>query len=269
MNQPARFRALVVSLLLTASFSFAQTPPAPASQAVPAAPAPQAVQPPPAAQPPALTQAGGTIHGTVKDGNIPLPGVSVTASNSLTGKKYSTTTDITGSYTLVIPQSGRFVVRTDFPAFATVTKEALLNAATHDQAVDFSVLLASRAAQQEQQQSIATAARQYLGSGAQNLNLLGAASDLIQAGGAGADSGVSLPSLAENSDLASGESVAVSGQTGTTNPFAGVDFGQMREDAQLNQALNGSGEGSRGAQGGGPGGGGGFGGGGGGFRGGG
>ncbi len=214
-------------------------------------------------------QAGGTLHGTVKDGNIPLPGVTVTASNSLTGKKYSTTTDITGSYTLVIPQNGRYVVRTDFPAFATVTKEALLNAATHDLPVDFSIMLASRAQQQEQQQAIASAARQYLGSGAaQNLNLLGAASDLIQAGGGGADAGASLPSLAGNSDLDSGESVAVTGQTGFTNPLAGIDFSQLRENAELNQSLNGGGSGG-GGLGGGFGGGGGFrgGGGGGGMRG--
>src|SRR5580658_6454316 len=34
---------------------------------------------------------GGTIKGTVKAGTVPLPGVGVTATNSLTGKKYATT----------------------------------------------------------------------------------------------------------------------------------------------------------------------------------
>ncbi|HEX4067837.1 MAG TPA: TonB-dependent receptor [Acidobacteriaceae bacterium] len=260
MMPSARLRALFVSPLLAGTLALAQA--APTQPASPSAPAPEAA--------PAPAQTGGTIHGTVKDGNIPLPGVTVTASNSLTGKKYSTTTDITGSYTLVIPQNGRYVVRTDFPAFATVTKEALLNAATHDLPVDFSILLASRAQQQEQQQSIASAARQYLGAGgAQNLNLLGAASDLIQAGGAGADSGASLPSLAGNSDFNSGESVAITGQTGSTNPLAGIDLGQLRENAELNQSLNGGGPGGQGGPGGGGfgGGGGGFGGGGGGFRG--
>ena len=46
---------------------------------------------------------GGKLHGTVKSGNIPLPGVTVTAQNSLTGKRYSTTTDITGAWQMNIP----------------------------------------------------------------------------------------------------------------------------------------------------------------------
>ena len=62
--------------------------------------------------------AGGKLHGMVKSGNIPLPGVTITAQNTLTGKKYSTTTDITGAWSLTLPQNGRYVVRTQFAAFA-------------------------------------------------------------------------------------------------------------------------------------------------------
>jgi hypothetical protein len=202
----------------------------------------------------------------VKDGNIPLPGVSVTASNSLTGKKYSTTTDVTGGYTLVIPQNGRYVLKTELAAFAPTTKEAVLNATAHDVTVDFTILLASRAEQQEQQTNLAGAARQLLGTGgAQSLNLMGAASDLIQAGGGGEEAGAALPSLASNSDFASSDSVAVTGQTGTTNPLAGIDFGRLRDSAELNESLNGGAGGGAGGGGGpGGGGGGGFGGGGGG-----
>ena len=47
---------------------------------------------------------GGKLHGVVKSGNIPLPGVTVTAQNTLTGKRFSTTTDITGAWSLTIPQ---------------------------------------------------------------------------------------------------------------------------------------------------------------------
>jgi len=212
---------------------------------------------PPAGSAPVATTvfpAGGTIHGVIKAGNAPLPGVSVTASNSLTGRKYSTTTDITGSYALVIPQNGRYVVKAELAAFAVTTQEALLNATSREQTANFSLQLASRVEQQEQQQT--AAARQYGGAGTQALNLLGAASDLIQAGGGAAEAGAQLPSLAGNSDFSSGESVAVTGQTGTTNPFAGVDFSQMRENAELNQSLNG-GQGGPGGPGGGPGGGGG------------
>ena len=286
MTPLTRLAALFVSLVFAVALASAQTPattpatpptqqaPAPSSapdvqqapQSAATSPAPDA-QSTPAPAPPAAAPVGGTIHGTVKDGNIPLPGVSVTASNSLTGKKYSTTTDITGSYTLVIPQNGRFVLKTELSAFAPVTKEALLNATAHDQAVDFTVMLASRAAEQEQQTNLAGAARQLVGGGAQSLNLLGAASDLIQAGAGGEEAGAALPSLASNSDFSSSDSVAVTGQTGTTNPFAGVDFGRMQDSAELNQSLNGGqgGQGGPGGPGGGGAGGGGFGGGGGGF----
>src|ERR1700686_255799 len=40
----------------------------------------------------------GEINGVVKSGNIPLPGVTVNAANTLTGKKYSTSTDIDGTF---------------------------------------------------------------------------------------------------------------------------------------------------------------------------
>ena len=83
------------------------------------------------------TAAGGKLHGVVKSGTTPLPGVSVTAQNTLTGKRYSTTTDITGAWSLTIPQNGRYVIRTQFAAFAQGSQEALLNATSHDQAVNF------------------------------------------------------------------------------------------------------------------------------------
>src|ERR1700743_2155631 len=47
------------------------------AQTPPAAPAPVNAAPP-------APRAGGAIHGTVKAGNIPLPGVSVVATNTLT-----------------------------------------------------------------------------------------------------------------------------------------------------------------------------------------
>ncbi|WP_049961440.1 carboxypeptidase-like regulatory domain-containing protein [Pseudacidobacterium ailaaui] len=205
--------------------------------------------------PPASAAAsGGTVHGSVKSGTVPLPGVSVTATNTLTGKKYSTVTDITGSYSLAIPQNGRYVVRTDFAAFASETKEVIFNAASaHDQQADFALTLASRAQQQEGT-SLAAQSLRNLG-GAQNLGLLNAASGLIQAGNSNASSDTSLPSLANNSDF-SNESVAVSGQSGSTNPFAGINMGQMRENMenmQFDQSLSqvpGSSSGGRGGPGG-------------------
>ncbi|QNI33359.1 TonB-dependent receptor [Alloacidobacterium dinghuense] len=224
-------RLLTISLLLAISAtSLAQTPPA--------------VTPAPAAPPASSAQTGGTIHGAVKSGATPLPGVSITATNTLTGKKYSTVTDAAGAYSLTIPQNGRYVLKTDFAAFAATTKEALLNATSHDQQADFALTLASRATQQEGSEQTAQLIqnlRQYAGNGALNLSMLSGASDLIQAGsGGGGSSDAQLPTLANNSDFSS-ESVAVSGQSGTTNPFAGIDFNQMRqnmEDNEFNQSLS-------------------------------
>lgn len=224
----------------------------------------QPAAPTPTPSPAAAQTAGGNIHGTVKSGTIPLPGVSITATNTLTGKKYTTTSDATGVYSLAIPQNGRYVLRAEFAAFAATTKEALLNATSHDQQADFALTLASRAQQQEGNDQTAQAGqalRQYAGNGAQNLSLLGAAAGLIQAGGGSSNTDTQLPSLANNSDF-SGDSVAVSGQSGTTNPFAGVDMQQMRQnmdDSEFQQSLSQT-PGSGGRGGGGAGGGGGFGG---------
>src|SRR6266700_8310157 len=111
----------------------AQEPAPPGSASSPGQPA-QSV---PAAPEPALT--GGKLHGVVKSGTTPLPGVTVTAQNTLTGKRFSTTTDITGAWSMEIPQNGRYVIRTQFAAFAQGSAEALLNASSHDQAVNFDV----------------------------------------------------------------------------------------------------------------------------------
>ena len=115
----------------------------------------------------------------MKSGTIPLPGVTVTAQNTLTGKRYSTTTDFTGAWSLTIPQNGRYVIRTQFAAFAQGAQEAVLNAASHDQAVNFQLMLASRAAQQQQREDAQTgqaaqAIRQLASNGAQSLSLMSA-----------------------------------------------------------------------------------------------
>src|SRR5580698_1591935 len=99
---------------------------------------------------------GGKLHGVAKSGVVPLPGVTVTALNTLTGKRYSTTTDITGAWSLTIPQDGRYVIRTQFAAFAQKSDEALLNQTGRDRTVNFQLILASRAAEQEQREALQT-----------------------------------------------------------------------------------------------------------------
>jgi trimeric autotransporter adhesin len=231
--------------------------------------------PPPS--PPAATQAaGGLVKGTVKAGAVPLPGVSIVATNTLTGQRYATVTDINGNYSMNIPASGRYVLKAELAAFASQTKEALLKptgTAEVSQQADFTLTLASRAAPEAPQPNLAgsrpaggfgggsNTVRRNAGAGAQGLALLsGLTGGAEDAGIASAATGANLPSMASNSDFSS-DSVAVTGQAGTTNPFAGVDMEQLRENAEMDPSLggfqnNGGGPGGGGPGGGGPGGGG-------------
>jgi hypothetical protein len=179
----------------------------------------------------------------VKSGNTPLPGVTVTAQNTLTGKRFSTTTDITGAWSLTLAQNGRYVIRTQFAAFAAGAQEALLNAAGHDQTVNFELLLASRAALQaaaQTEQGAVSAIRQLVGSGAQNLSLTSALSGDTEAqtdasASPASTAGTALPSIAGNSDF-SGDSVAITGQTGSVSPMAGMDMDRLRDAVETLRA---------------------------------
>ena len=203
---------------------------------------------------PAIT--GGKLHGQVKSGNIPLPGVTITAQNTLTGKRYSTTTDVTGAWSLTIPLNGRYVIRTQFAAFAQGAQEAVLNETSHDRTVDFQLMLASRAAEQQQREDAqsgqaAQAIRQMAANGAQSLNLMNVlTADTDTQSGTAGSSGAALPSIAGNSDF-SDQSVAISGQTGSVSPLAGVDMDRLRDAIETMRAQGGM----NGGDGGGPGGG--------------
>jgi hypothetical protein len=105
---------------------------------------------------------GGTISGTVKAGAVPLPGVTVTATNTLSGKKYMTTTDIDGQFQMEVPKNGRYVVKSELAGFATVTQEVVVNASSLNgglpaQTAEFKMDLASRVAAQEAAQAATTA----------------------------------------------------------------------------------------------------------------
>jgi hypothetical protein len=85
----------------------------------------------------------------VKAGGVPLPGVAVTATNTLTGKKYATTTDVDGAFQMDVPRNGRYVVKSELTGFAPVTQEVVVNAASENgglpvQTAEFKMDLASR-----------------------------------------------------------------------------------------------------------------------------
>src|ERR1051326_4488704 len=128
----------------------------------------------PQAAAPASTPVG-SIHGLVKSGNMPMPGVTVTASNTLTGQKVTTWTDVDGNYFLDVPANGRYVIRTQMAAFANATHEVLINATAKDQKVDLELILLSRVPPAPANDQISQQAQQIAqamaGRGFQNLQV--------------------------------------------------------------------------------------------------
>jgi hypothetical protein len=205
----------------------------------PAVAAPQVTTAPTAAQitaAPVGDASGGTITGTVKAGTVPLPGVAVTATNTLTGKKYATTTDVNGSFAMAIPRNGRYVVKAELAAFATETKEILINAAGQNggkptQVAEFGLQLTSRAEQQEERQTAATSAG--ITRGVQALSVTGDGLETTDASAGGGNAGAQLPSLAGvGGDTAGTDSVTVNGAMGTTNGLAGYSEDDIRQRVQ-------------------------------------
>src|ERR1700761_9530120 len=181
---------------------------------------------------------GGTISGTVKAGAVPLPGVAVTASNTLTGKKYATTTDVNGAFAMTVPRNGRYVVKAELAAFATDTKEVLINAAGQNggkpaQVAEFGLQLASRVQQQEERQAAATSAG--VARGLQALSVTGDTSGSADAtAGGGGTAGAQVPTLAGlgGGEAAASDSVTVNGAVGQTNGLAGFSEDDLRERVQ-------------------------------------
>ncbi len=187
---------------------------------------------------------GGTIQGHVvagtagKPGSVPLPGVAVTATNTLTGRKYTTATDIDGAYAMAIPRNGRYVVKAELAGFAVVTQEVVINGVEAEaakqaitivpRATDFGLELASRVAADEAKQAAAsTGAAQGLTQGLQGLSL-SATEDASDASKNAGNAGAALPTLAGVTDT-SADSVAVTGQSGQTNGLANFSEDEIRQ----------------------------------------
>jgi len=230
-------RLIATSLVMIAGARGAAGQVEPAAQE-PAAATPQTGQAIPAVNAPSAA-AGGTIRGTVKSGPIPLPGVGVTATNTLTGKKYATTTDVNGSFAMSVPGNGRYVVRAELAAFAAATKEVLINAdgangGKPEQVAEFGMQLASRVEQQEVRQTPTRTVARGDGRGVQSLSVLGDDQGLTAAGTGDAGGGAQMPSLAGlgGGDSTATDSVTFSGQQGTTNGLAGMSEDDIRQRVQ-------------------------------------
>lgn len=169
------------------------------------------------------------IHGTVKVGTLPLQGVRVTASNSLTGKQATTTTDANGAYSITL-RGGRYLIRAELFGFSPSTTEVLLNSNTSQKGVNFS-----------------------LQSGANNLSSLWEAVLLPPVSTSsvslqpaistiGASSGAQVPSFPGDPNF-SGDSFVVDGQASIVNPFFQMDD-LMRQSFEDGHQLQGTSVGS-------------------------
>src|SRR5262249_41609200 len=212
----------IVLLLLVAVFGmtgvYAQERPAPASAATTA---------------PAASQSSATplyeVSGTARSGKTPLPGVTVTASNTLTGRKYAAASNLEGKFALSGMTRGRYVVRVEFLGFAVFIQEVVLNPENPSGKVEAELILASR----QQAQSSTGAEIAAAGRGFQSLAVDSALSALAggnlgsSAGSIGTDAVAGAPnsrdfaSLPLNGAGAEGptESISFSGAQGRTQDF--------------------------------------------------
>src|SRR6202790_2418884 len=203
------------------------------------------------------------ISGIVKAGKTPLPGVTVTASNTLTGKKFTVATAANGTFTFVGLPRGRYVVRAEFMGFAPQTQEVVLKPETPTGKFDAEMILASR--QQDQTGLGNLAALVTAGRGFQSLAMDSTLSALAGGGipgaGGGGQNGNSgdFSSLPLNGAGAEGptESVSITGAQGRTQDFGGGSEDDIQERIQefRDRAQREGGGLQGGGQGGGPGGG--------------
>jgi trimeric autotransporter adhesin len=179
------------------------------------------------------------IIGSARSGKTPLPGVTVTAANTLTGKKYATATNSEGKFALLGMARGRYVVRVEFMGFAAFTQEEVLNPESPSVKVDAELILASR---QQQQLNNSSAAIAAAGRGFQSLAMDSALSALAggnsgfggAAGNGSGQSGGDLSSLPLNGAGAEGptESVSISGAQGRTQDFGGGSEQELQDRIQ-------------------------------------
>ncbi|HUL35633.1 MAG TPA: TonB-dependent receptor [Candidatus Eisenbacteria bacterium] len=178
------------------------------------------------------------ITGTARSGKTPLPGATVTASNTLTGKKYSVVTDAEGRFALVGIARGRYAVRIEFMGFGLFSQDVLVNPENPAGKIEAELILASR----QQEQATSATSSLTAGRGFQSLAMDGALSSLAGEGGgfgggtngSGNQGGADLSSLPLNGAGAEGptESISISGTQGRTQDFGAGSEEEIQERIQ-------------------------------------
>ena len=192
------------------------------------------------------------VEGKVRSGNTLVPGATVVATDSKTGQKFTTWTQMDGSYKLALPL-GDYLVRAQMVAFAPETQLLRVTVGNAHHQLDFRITLNSRA------ETAGSAGYARGAGGFQSLSVTAgeASSNFGSAGGgetseAVAPSGMPVPGVPPS---LSTESIAVSGSSSSTNMF-GMSTDELRSRIQEYGNQQGGFGGPGGAGGGGPGGGG-------------
>jgi trimeric autotransporter adhesin len=216
----------VVCLLTWAGGAAGQTA-APPQESTPRAESTSGEVKKPAGSAPALSSAAAaTLEGKVKSGNTPIPGATVTATNSASGGKVVGWTQADGSYQLALPALGEYSVRVQMVAFAAAEQKVQVAAGKATRPLDFHITLSSR--------SESTAGGTYARGGGAGFQAL----SVIAGEGGGATGGESNESVAPSGmpvpgvpPTVSTESVAVSGSSSATNMF-GMSTDELRSRMQ-------------------------------------
>src|SRR2546425_8627813 len=216
------------------SFAILFAPGLPAQDAAPPSPAPTAQSATTPVAAPAYE-----INGSVRSVKTPLPGVTVTAANTLTGKKYAAATNSEGKFVLSGMTRGRYVVRAEFMGFAAFTQEVVLNPENPSAEVEAELILASR---QQEQSNGNLAAVAAAGRGFQSLAMDSTLSALAggnsgfggMGGNGGSQGNGDLSTLPLNGAGAEGptESVSITGAQGRTQDLGGGNEQDLQERIQ-------------------------------------
>ena len=172
-----------------------------------------------------VSPVAGEVSGIVRSGNTAVPGATVTATDADNGTRIATTTsNPDGSYTLPLA-AGDYSVEVQMTAFATASREVVINDRVSQVRADFDLVLQSRIRQMPSGGRFAGTVRV----GGQSPPAMQAMLSAGDEGGAQADQvvpqGMPVPGMAPN---AATESVAVSGNT-VNSQFAGLSTAEMEQ----------------------------------------
>ena len=174
----------------------------------------------------ASRQVAGEVSGIVRSGNMAVPGATVTATEADTSTRASTTSNPDGSYTLPLA-AGDYSLEVEMTAFATASREVVINNTVPRVRADFDLVLQSRIHQMPSGGRLAGMGRAGGQGDAAMQAMLSANGE--EGGNAQGDQvvpqGMPVPGMAPN---AATESVAVSGNT-VNSQFAGLSTAEMEQ----------------------------------------